>query len=219
MDLGTGTGVIPLLLSYREKNARIQGLELQPEVLSMAQRSIALNHKMCIRDSPYTPQAEAVDLDAFGAGVKKEYERILVPAGLAPVKICLESGRMMTGPYGFLAVSYTHLDVYKRQVYNKTMVEEPITSWNALWDEKYKKQIFMLDSPRDSIGVALKLMGYGFNAENTEQLEIAKEKLIAQRPLVLSYVVDEVRDAMLAGEAAMALVWSGDCLLYTSRCV
>ncbi len=45
MDLGTGTGVIPLLLSYREKNARIQGLELQPEVLSMAQRSIALNHK------------------------------------------------------------------------------------------------------------------------------------------------------------------------------
>ncbi len=100
-------------------------------------------------------------------------------------------------------------------VYNKTMVEEPITSWNALWDEKYKKQIFMLDSPRDSIGVALKLMGYGFNAENTEQLEIAKEKLIEQRPLVLSYVVDEVRDAMLAGEAAMALVWSGEGMYLT----
>lgn len=66
---------------------------------------------------PYTPQAEAVDLDAFGAGVKKEYERILVPAGLAPVKICLESGRMMTGPYGFLVSRVLHKkDIYKQYV-------------------------------------------------------------------------------------------------------
>ena len=42
-DLGSGTGVIPLLLSYREKTAAITGLEIQPEVLEMAERSIACN--------------------------------------------------------------------------------------------------------------------------------------------------------------------------------
>ena len=38
-------------------------------------------------------------------------------------------------------------------LYNRTMVEEPVTSWRILWDEKYSKQILMLDSQRDSIGV------------------------------------------------------------------
>jgi len=38
-------------------------------------------------------------------------------------------------------------------LYNKTMVEEPITSWRILWDQKYRKQILMLDSQRDSIGI------------------------------------------------------------------
>lgn len=44
VDLGTGTGVIPLLLSARMKSARIVGLELKPEVAEMAQRSVSLNN-------------------------------------------------------------------------------------------------------------------------------------------------------------------------------
>lgn len=44
VDLGTGTGVIPLLLSAREKNIRVTGLEITPEVVDMARRSIALNN-------------------------------------------------------------------------------------------------------------------------------------------------------------------------------
>lgn len=42
-DLGTGTGVIPLLLSARVRSANIVGLEIKPEVADMAQRSVALN--------------------------------------------------------------------------------------------------------------------------------------------------------------------------------
>jgi len=40
-------------------------------------------------------------------------------------------------------------------IYNKDYVGEEIVSWDALWDDKYRKQIGMLDSPRDSIAVAL----------------------------------------------------------------
>ncbi|NLY92217.1 MAG: spermidine/putrescine ABC transporter substrate-binding protein [Firmicutes bacterium] len=97
-------------------------------------------------------------------------------------------------------------------LYNKTMVDEAVTSWRILWDPKYSKQILMLDSQRDSIGVALKMLGYDMNTRKLEELEAAKEALIQQKPLVLAYVGDDVKDKMIAGEAALAVVWSGDAI-------
>lgn len=102
-------------------------------------------------------------------------------------------------------------------IYNKTMVDEPIDSWKALWNEKYKKQILMMYSQRDSIGITLKMLGYSLNTKDKQQLEEAKEMLIKQKPLVLAYVVDEVKDKMIGGEAAMAVVWSGDALYMTEE--
>ena len=95
-------------------------------------------------------------------------------------------------------------------IYNKTMVDEPVTSWQILWDPKYSKQILMLDSQRDSIGVTLKMLGYDMNTRDLNELEEAKQALIEQKPLVLAYVGDDVKDKMIAGEAALAVVWSGD---------
>jgi spermidine/putrescine transport system substrate-binding protein len=95
-------------------------------------------------------------------------------------------------------------------LYNQTMVSKPVTSWRILWDEEYKKQILMLDSQRDSIGITLKMLGYSMNTKNYDQLEAAKQALIKQKPLVLAYVGDDVKDKMISGEAALAVVWSGD---------
>lgn len=95
-------------------------------------------------------------------------------------------------------------------LYNKTMVKEPVDSWKILWNKKYSKQIFMLDSQRDSIGITLKLLGYSLNSKSEKELEAAKKKLIEQKPLVLAYVGDEVKDKMIGNEAALAVVWSGD---------
>lgn len=97
-------------------------------------------------------------------------------------------------------------------LYNQTMVKEPITSWTALWDEDYKNNVFMMDSMRDSIGVTLKMLGYSANTRDADALEAAKEKLIEQKRLgiVKAYQVDETKDKMIAGEAAIALMWSGD---------
>ncbi|MDR1158269.1 MAG: ABC transporter substrate-binding protein [Oscillospiraceae bacterium] len=97
-------------------------------------------------------------------------------------------------------------------LFNKTMVDEPVDSWEILWDEKYAKEIFMLDSQRDSIGITLKLLGYSLNSDDADELEAAKAKLIEQRPLAQAYVGDEVKDKMIAGEGAIAVVWSGDAL-------
>lgn len=97
-------------------------------------------------------------------------------------------------------------------IYNKTMVDDPVDSWEILWNKKYSKQILMLDSQRDSIGLTLKMLGYSMNSKNVDELEIAKQKLIEQKPLVLAYVGDEIKDKMVGGEAALAVVWSGDAI-------
>ncbi|WP_315120321.1 ABC transporter substrate-binding protein [uncultured Clostridium sp.] len=97
-------------------------------------------------------------------------------------------------------------------LYNKTMVEEPVDSWKILWNEEYSKKIFMLDSIRDSIGITQKMLGYSLNSKDQKELQNVKESLITQLPLVLSYVGDEVKDKMIGGEAALAVVWSGDAM-------
>ncbi len=95
-------------------------------------------------------------------------------------------------------------------LYNPEMVEEAPTSWDALWDERYANSIFMLNSARDTIGITLKHLGFSVNSVDPGELEQAKQALIQQSPLVLAYVVDEVKDKMIGGEAALALVWGGD---------
>ena len=97
-------------------------------------------------------------------------------------------------------------------LYNTKMVDEPVTSWNILWDEKYADNIFMMDSLRDTMGVALKSLGYSMNSQDIIELKAATDHLIAQKPLVKAYYVDETKDKMVANEAALALVYSGDAL-------
>lgn len=94
--------------------------------------------------------------------------------------------------------------------YDPAVVEEPVNDWNILWDEKYARKIFMMNSERDSIGVALMSLGYSINTKNMDELEIAKQKLLQQKPLVLSYTGDDVKDKMSGGEGSLAVLWSCD---------
>lgn len=96
-------------------------------------------------------------------------------------------------------------------LYNKEMVDEAkVNSWSILWDETYSQQIIMSDSVRDSFMVALKLLGYSLNTTDDDKLQEAEDLLIQQKPLVYSYLVDEAQDEMIAENAAMAVVYSGE---------
>ena len=101
-------------------------------------------------------------------------------------------------------------------LYNKTMVHEPVDSWDILWDSKYADSILMQDSVRDAFAVALKRRGYSLNSSKVDQLIQAKDDLIAQKPLVQAYVVDQVRDKMIGNEAALGVIYSGEAG-YTKR--
>jgi len=66
---------------------------------------------------PYRPTQTAVDLAALGAKLKAAYERTIVPAGLGPLRLAMECGRMITGPYGYLVTRVLHKKaIYKNYV-------------------------------------------------------------------------------------------------------
>ncbi len=101
-------------------------------------------------------------------------------------------------------------------LYNKTMVSDPVDSWDILWNEKYADSILMQDSVRDAFMVALKRNGDSMNTLDKDKLEKAKEDLVAQKPIVQAYVVDQVRDKMIGNEAALGVIYSGEAI-FTKR--
>lgn len=99
-------------------------------------------------------------------------------------------------------------------LYNTGMVapKDAPTRWSDLWDEKFKGEILMYDSIRDAFMVALKSLGHSMNSTDRTQLEEARDLLIRQKPLVQAYVMDQVRDKMIGGEAALGVIYSGEML-------
>ncbi|WP_196593323.1 diaminopimelate decarboxylase family protein [Pectinatus sottacetonis] len=57
---------------------------------------------------PYRPEEHEVNLEAVGQGIERVYKEILVPAGLDSTEIAFESGRAITGPYGYLVATVLH---------------------------------------------------------------------------------------------------------------
>lgn len=98
-------------------------------------------------------------------------------------------------------------------VYNTTMVEEEVNSWAVLFDPQYANQIVMKDSVRDSFVPALKLLGFSINSTNSEEWEIALRMLKDQKEIVQAYAADEVRDKLIGGESALAIMYSGEAIL------
>lgn len=101
-------------------------------------------------------------------------------------------------------------------LYNTRLLEEkglPVpTKWADLWNPAYAGEILMQDSVRDAFMVALKSLGYSMNSVDEAELQTAKRLLIDQKPLVQAYVIDQVRDKMIGGEAAIGVIYSGEIL-------
>lgn len=66
---------------------------------------------------PYRPEDKPVDLAWVGSEIKALYEQTIVPAGLDPLRVVLENGRMVTGPHGYLVTSCIHhKEIYRNYV-------------------------------------------------------------------------------------------------------
>ena len=98
-------------------------------------------------------------------------------------------------------------------IYNTKIVdEEDIGGWDLLWNEKYKGQILQFNNSRDAFGTAMYSLGVDVNTQDENEWKRALELLKEQKPLVQSYVMDEVYNKMEKGEAAIAPYYAGDYL-------
>jgi spermidine/putrescine transport system permease protein len=93
--------------------------------------------------------------------------------------------------------------------YDRRRVAEPVTSWAALWDPRYRGRILMLDDAREAFMAALKLRGHSLNTTDRAILRGARDLLILQRPLVRAYNSTNFEDVLLSGDVWVAQGWSG----------
>jgi diaminopimelate decarboxylase len=66
---------------------------------------------------PYRPEQKPVDLDKISVGVRKAYAELITANGIKELRIVMECGRYITGPYGFLVSRVRHVKhIYKDYV-------------------------------------------------------------------------------------------------------
>ncbi len=97
-------------------------------------------------------------------------------------------------------------------IYNTKMVNGTPDSWSLMWDENYKGKILNFNNPRDAFGTAMYKLGIDVNTSDTADWDAAFEALKAQKPLVQSYVMDEIFNKMKGASAAIAPYYAGDFL-------
>ena len=99
-------------------------------------------------------------------------------------------------------------------IYNTAMVDEPITSWGAMFDEKYAGQVLMINNSRDALMAALCYLGYDINTTDESQLEEAFQLIYdaTNKGVYQAFVMDEIFGKMEGGNAAIAMYYAGDYL-------
>ncbi|GGM96324.1 spermidine/putrescine ABC transporter substrate-binding protein [Thermus composti] len=98
--------------------------------------------------------------------------------------------------------------------YREDLVTGPVDSYAVLFDPEAQVGPFLLlDEMRETIGAALKYLGYSVNTTDPEALERAKELLLAAKRRSVGFAGGlEALNRILAGDAALSLAYSGDVL-------
>lgn len=99
-------------------------------------------------------------------------------------------------------------------VYDKTKVdieELEKEGYNIFLDEKYRGEVYLYDSERDSFMMALKALGYSMNTDNEKEIQEAYDWLVkCVETMDTEIVTDEIIDNMAQGRKTLGLVYSGD---------
>ena len=114
-------------------------------------------------------------------------------------------------PENLYSVPYTYGVV--GVIYNSAYVDEAdIGSWGLLWNEKYSGKILQYNNSRDAFGTAMYKLGIDVNTDSREEWERALEELRTQKPLIQSYVMDEIYNKMKGESAYISSYYAGDYL-------
>jgi spermidine/putrescine transport system substrate-binding protein len=93
--------------------------------------------------------------------------------------------------------------------WNPSKITDDLTSWSALWDERFKGHINMLDDNRECFAVAAFKLGLDINSTADADLDAELAQLKTQKPLVRTYNTDDIGQ-LTGGQAWITHAWSGD---------
>src|SRR5438128_2122047 len=96
--------------------------------------------------------------------------------------------------------------------YNSDVVQTPPESWQALFDERSKGKISLLNDEREVFAMALRTEGFSINSTDPKQVAAAKARLMMQKPLIKTYTSENYDQLLVSGEVALAHGWSGTVL-------
>ncbi|MBO9306087.1 spermidine/putrescine ABC transporter substrate-binding protein [Thermomicrobium sp.] len=99
--------------------------------------------------------------------------------------------------------------------YDTSVLGEDLASWKEVFEPRpeVRGKVVMLDDQREVIGAALMYLGYEINETSDDALAKAKQLLLTQKPYVLAYSSQNNDDLLVAGEALIAHIWTGDALM------
>lgn len=96
-------------------------------------------------------------------------------------------------------------------IYDANVVDSAdAKDWDLMWNEKYSGKIVQFNNSRDAFGTAMYKLGIDVNSTDKADWDKAYEELLTQRPLVYSYVMDEIYNMMESGEASIGAYYAGD---------
>lgn len=96
--------------------------------------------------------------------------------------------------------------------YRKSKVDKP-TSWSYVWGDKsndYAGRISWISEPGSMLGMAMKYLGYSYNAESPAVISAAADQLIKYKGNVKAIAEDNGQDLLASGEVDLAVEWNGD---------
>ena len=212
-----GFGFILVLLMFFTGNSRAKrtlrvynaGEYIDPETIEAFEKEYdckVIYETFDSNESMYTKLQSGAEYDIL---IPSDYmiERLIKEEKLQPI----DWGKIPNKPDNTYAVPYFCGSVgilYDTNVVDEEDLEQ---GWELLRDTKYKGNIYMYDSERDSFMVALKALGYSMNTEDEGELKEAYQWLIDQRnSMNVVYAGDDVIDNMISGNKALAVVYSGD---------
>ncbi|MBC5716707.1 ABC transporter substrate-binding protein [Flintibacter faecis] len=99
-------------------------------------------------------------------------------------------------------------------IYNPTMIDKEIDSWEALFDMQYEGMTAMIGNPRDALATALMYLGYSINTTDEAQIREAYDLIAVSKAagVYQGFFMDEIYDKMEVGETALCTYYAGDYL-------
>ncbi len=100
-------------------------------------------------------------------------------------------------------------------LYNRDATPGSPTDWSFLWDNKeaISKRITMLDDMRETLGVALKTLGYSYNTNDPAQIEAAFSKLQELQPHIAAFKTTGFENEILTGDLSVSMAYSSDAIV------